>query len=209
MPQVFYINQRLCFPLIMKFCYKIALFDDNEKLPMSSKPLRLKPFRRILGPRLQNNPFNQHGGYTMQRFVLVLLVVMIAVGVASAQAPKATTVNLAISGMSCNGCASKVDKALRGVDGVKDVKVDLKNQSAEIVLAAASVESAKLVKAVADAGFKASVGKAKSSVREEDCSSCEEGSDCAKEGTAAKKDEVSGKKEEGCCKETKKTTGNN
>lgn len=32
---------------------------------------------------------------------------------------------LAVSGMSCNGCVRHVDKALREVPGVTDVRVDL------------------------------------------------------------------------------------
>jgi len=34
------------------------------------------------------------------------------------------TRDIAISGMTCDKCVSRVDKALRSVEGVRDVKVD-------------------------------------------------------------------------------------
>ena len=37
------------------------------------------------------------------------------------QALQATT--LTVTGMTCSGCASKVDKALRGLDGVRDISL--------------------------------------------------------------------------------------
>ena len=122
----------------------------------------------------------------MHRFIVVFVVIMIVVGVASAQGPKSPTVSLAVSGMKCENCAAKVDKALRGVEGVKDVKVDLKNQTAQIVLASASVKSDVLIKAVKDAGFQAKVGKGSAATKKADC--CCSGSDCKKDGPAMKKD---------------------
>ena len=114
----------------------------------------------------------------MIRFTAVLLMLVVVVGFASAQAAKPETVKLAISGMSCNSCVTKVDKALRDVKGVKDVKVDLKSESAEVVLASASVKPDALVKAVVKAGFKAQVGKkpaAAKGEKEEGCCSEEDG----------------------------------
>ncbi len=125
----------------------------------------------------------------MHRFIVVFVVIMIVVGVASAQGSKSPTVSLAVSGMKCEDCAAKVDKALRGVDGVKDVTVNLKNQTAQIVLASASVKSDVLIKAVKDAGFQAKVGKGSAATKKADC--CCSGSDCKKDSVAAKKS--------GCC----------
>jgi len=37
-----------------------------------------------------------------------------------------------ISGMTCNGCRSTVEKALQGVEGVSNVEVNLQNEQAFI-----------------------------------------------------------------------------
>ena len=136
----------------------------------------------------------------MSRMMMVLLIAVIAVGVVTAQATKPQTVKFSVSGMTCNDCVEKVDKALRGVEGVKDVKVDLKKQTAVVTLASAAVKPAMLFKAVDDAGYKASTGKAvPSTKKEENCDGCAD-----KEG---KKDGAA--KQEDCCKpgKTQKKTG--
>lgn len=134
----------------------------------------------------------------MHRFLLVLLIVAVAVGLAGAQTTKSEIVKLSVSGMKCDNCVAKVDKALRGVEGVKDVKVDLKSQTAEIYLASASVKSETLVKAVSGAGFKASMGSAPSPTTKEEKASCcpDKDTQKQKEGPATKED---------CCKDKKKS----
>jgi copper chaperone CopZ len=130
----------------------------------------------------------------MHRFMLASLIVVIAASLLTAQTAKPQVVKLAVSGMRCDKCVAKVDKALRGVEGVKDVKVDLKSKSAVVTLASASVKSDALVKALDDVGFKASLGKAvPSTTKEEKCEGCtrKEGQ---KEGAA---------KQEDCCKPEK------
>ena len=155
----------------------------------------------------------------MHRFAVVLLIVLVAVGFTSAQTTKAKTLTLAVSGMKCDNCVTKVDKALRGVEGVKDVNVSLKNNSANVVLASASVKPEVLLSAVADAGFTASTGKLKVDAKKDAKESCsmdkdgkmkKEGTskeeDCCKDG---KKDEASAKKEADCCKDAKKVETKN
>jgi len=145
----------------------------------------------------------------MMRFTAVLLMVVVLVGLVSAQASKPETIKLAISGMSCNNCVTKVDKALRDVKGVKDVKVDLKSESAEVVLASASVKPDALVKSVVKAGFKAQivkegfkieVGKKAAATKGERKEACCSGEDQKKDGAC-----------DGNCeqeaKDKKKTTG--
>jgi copper chaperone CopZ len=135
----------------------------------------------------------------MRRFILASLVVAIFTSLLTAQTTKPQVVNLAVAGMHCENCVTKVDKALRGVEGVKDVKVDLKSQSAVVTLAVATVKSDVLIKAVSDVGFEASLGKAVSSTsKEEKCEGCSE-KDSKKEGAEKKED---------CCKpeKTKKKT---
>jgi copper chaperone CopZ len=155
----------------------------------------------------------------MYRFAVVLLIIVVAFGFTSAQTTK--TVKLAVTGMKCENCVTKVDKALRGVEGVKDVKVSLEKKSAEVVLASADVKSEVLLKAVAEAGFGVSTGKMKMAAKKAEKESCDmdkmnketkmkkEGGpkeDCCKD---AKKDEAA--KKEDCCKdkETKKVETKN
>lgn len=131
---------------------------------------------------------------------MVLLMAVIAVGVVTAQATKPQTVKFSVSGMTCDNCAEKVDKALRGVEGVKDVKVDLKKQTAVVTLASAAVKPEVLYKAVGDAGFTASKGKpVPSTKKEENCDGCAD-KEGKKDGAAEKED---------CCKpeKTQKKTG--
>jgi copper chaperone len=127
----------------------------------------------------------------MQRFILILMIVVLALGIGSAQATKPQTVKLAVAGMKCENCVAKVDKALRGVEGVKDVKVDLKKQTAMVTLASA-VKPEVLFKAVDEAGFKAAIGKlpAAPKMKEENCDECKD-KDGKKEADAKKED---------CCK---------
>ncbi|MGA3245212.1 MAG: heavy metal-associated domain-containing protein [Bacteroidota bacterium] len=128
----------------------------------------------------------------MRRFILILLISVVAIGLVSAQATKPQTVKLAVAGMKCKMCVAKVDKALRGVEGVKDVKVDLKKQTAVVTLASATVKPEALFKAVDDAGFKAAIGKlpAAPTKKGENCSECKD-KDGKKDGDAKKED---------CCK---------
>jgi len=93
----------------------------------------------------------------MSRMMMVLLIAVIAVGVVTAQATKPQTVKFSVSGMTCNDCVEKVDKALRGVEGVKDVKVDLKKQTAVVTLASAAVKPAE------------KEGKKDGAAKQEDC----------------------------------------
>lgn len=130
--------------------------------------------------------------------MLATLVLVIFTSLLTAQTAKPQVVKLAVAGMHCDNCVAKVDKALRGVEGVKDVKVDLKGEFADVTLASASVKSDALIKAVTDVGFEASLGKAApSTTKKEQCEGCTE-KDGKKDGPA----------KEDCCKpeKTKKKT---
>lgn len=72
-----------------------------------------------------------------------------------AAAPRA---NLRIHGMTCGGCAARVDRALRGVPGVRDAVVNLLGESATCELDPAEPPAAgALVMAVRAAGYDAEV----------------------------------------------------
>lgn len=61
---------------------------------------------------------------------------------------------LKVEGMMCEGCVEKVDNALKAVPGVTSVDVNLKKGTA--VVQGDAADDA-LVKAVVDAGYRASV----------------------------------------------------
>ncbi len=57
-----------------------------------------------------------------------------------------------VEGMHCNHCASKVETAVKSLDGVKSVKVDLDTKSVEIV-SSTEIDRVALAKAIENAGF--------------------------------------------------------
>ena len=204
------------FPLISQFIHKVAFFDENGKRPFGDKNrCGSTPFV-VSSSRIEDRTeFIKQREVRMQRFAVVLLVILVLVGITSAQTTTDKTVTLAVSGMKCENCVAKVDKALRGVEGVKDVNVSLKNNSAKVVLASTSVKPEMLLSAVSDAGFAASAGKLKVAAKKdmkESCSMDKDGKmkkegaskdgDCCKDG---KKDEAA----KDCCKDAKKVEKTN
>ncbi len=65
------------------------------------------------------------------------------------------TATITVKGMSCGGCVNSVTKALKGVDGVQDAKVDLQGAKATIIFDDAKTTVAALKEAVEDAGYDA------------------------------------------------------
>lgn len=57
-----------------------------------------------------------------------------------------------IEGMTCDHCAKRVENALKELDGVKNVKVNLKKKTADMELEA-DLSSDKIKAAVEDAGY--------------------------------------------------------
>ena len=64
---------------------------------------------------------------------------------------------LGISGMTCNGCVKHVDKALRALSGVSAVEVSLAGAQARIVHDPEAAPVQRLLAAVTEAGYEASV----------------------------------------------------
>ena len=50
----------------------------------------------------------------------------------SPERPVIETTTIGIEGMTCERCVQKVEQALRGARGVKDVRVNLSNATAEV-----------------------------------------------------------------------------
>jgi copper chaperone len=67
------------------------------------------------------------------------------------------TVELAVAGMTCNNCKAHVTKALSDVPGVTHVDVDLQKGAARVEVGGDAADTAQLIEAVRDAGYKASV----------------------------------------------------
>ena len=66
-----------------------------------------------------------------------------------------TQIKLAVSGMSCDGCSSRVKKALENVKGVKSAHVDLKGASATIEVDPDGPSAQELADAVTNIGYDA------------------------------------------------------
>lgn len=66
-------------------------------------------------------------------------------------------IQLSISGMNCQHCVDKIERAIKAVPGVVSVDVDLAARSADVQLSASQSGGEDLVAAVVNAGYGASV----------------------------------------------------
>ena len=66
-------------------------------------------------------------------------------------------ITLKIEGMTCGHCKMHVTKALDSLDGVSKADVSLENNSAKVNYNSNSVSIETMIKAVEEAGYKASV----------------------------------------------------
>jgi len=62
-------------------------------------------------------------------------------------------ITLKVTGMHCSGCASSVEKAIKGLKGVNAVKVDLKGGKATVDFNPDTVNEKDMAAAVTKAGF--------------------------------------------------------
>ena len=65
------------------------------------------------------------------------------------------TIRFPIAGMTCGSCVNRITRAIRRLDGVTSVDVDLRRERATVRREPALVSNAVLVAAVADAGYTA------------------------------------------------------
>lgn len=62
-------------------------------------------------------------------------------------------ITLSVTGMTCGGCVSSVQKVLTALPGVETAEVSLNPGQARVVFDPDRLDRATLVKAVVDAGF--------------------------------------------------------
>lgn len=63
------------------------------------------------------------------------------------------TIILSVTGMTCGGCVSSVQKVLTALPGVQSAEVTLSPAQARVLVDPARVDRAALVQAIVDAGF--------------------------------------------------------
>ena len=64
-----------------------------------------------------------------------------------------TTTTLAVAGMSCGACERHIARALEGMSGVIDVRVDLRYQQVTVGHQADGPDLPSLIAAIRDAGY--------------------------------------------------------
>lgn len=62
-------------------------------------------------------------------------------------------ITISISGMTCNHCVMHVGNALKELDGVADVRVDLAGKSADVTYDEPKTDKSKMAEAVKEAGY--------------------------------------------------------
>ncbi|MEW5990386.1 MAG: heavy metal-associated domain-containing protein [Chloroflexota bacterium] len=69
--------------------------------------------------------------------------------------PPAETIRFPVAGMTCGACVNRITRAIRKLDGVTRVVVDLRRETATVTREPALVSNAALATTVADAGYEA------------------------------------------------------
>ncbi|MCC7017461.1 MAG: copper ion binding protein, partial [Rhodospirillales bacterium] len=78
------------------------------------------------------------------------------------------TLDLAIEGMTCASCVSRVEKGLAAVAGVTEVAVNLATETARVKFRAGEAAVSDLLRAVEKAGYKATLAPAASEITDEE-----------------------------------------
>ena len=69
--------------------------------------------------------------------------------------PTIEAIRFPVSGMTCGSCVNRITSAVRKLDGVTRVTVDLRRETATVSREPALVSNAALAAAVAEAGYEA------------------------------------------------------
>jgi Cu+-exporting ATPase len=73
----------------------------------------------------------------------------------SVESPTAETIRFPVAGMTCGACVNRITRALRKLDGVTKVSIDLRRETTTVRREPALVSNAALAAAVAAAGYAA------------------------------------------------------
>ncbi|MFO8125580.1 heavy metal translocating P-type ATPase, partial [Yoonia sp.] len=84
---------------------------------------------------------------------------------------KKTSLTLQITKLSCGSCVARAEKALRDVEGVSDVAVNLASETATVTFASPATPAA-LIDALAAAGYPAAVDQITLDIEGMNCGSC-------------------------------------
>ena len=63
------------------------------------------------------------------------------------------TVEIVIEGMSCQHCVGSVEKAIKELDGIQNIKVNLQNKKAVVEFNESKVDIDRIKKAVKECGY--------------------------------------------------------
>jgi Cu+-exporting ATPase len=74
--------------------------------------------------------------------------------------PTIEAIRFPVSGMTCGSCVNRITSAVRKLDGVTRVTVDLRRETATVSREPALVSNAALAAAVAEAGYEADLAAA-------------------------------------------------
>ncbi len=83
----------------------------------------------------------------------LLLVMLFIALLPGGETPK--SVRLKIEGMTCSGCAGKIEKAVGKLERIEKTSLNVKEGYADVVFASAKVSTDDIVKAISDAGYRA------------------------------------------------------
>ena len=93
-------------------------------------------------------------------------------GKASEVKAKASRVSLPVQGMTCASCVAHVEKALKGVEGVGDVNVNLATEKASLDFRTEAVKVSDLVNAVRETGYDVATETVTLDIAGMTCASC-------------------------------------
>ena len=73
-----------------------------------------------------------------------------------------------IQGMTCSSCQAHVEKAVKNLEGIKNVNVNLLSNNMIVEYDESILDNSKIVGAVVDAGYSATIGNSKSKDKNND-----------------------------------------
>ena len=93
-----------------------------------------------------------------KRFLFLLLALSLATSaaLAASAAPVVKETTLTVRRMICSSCATAVEKALRGTDGVQEVTIDTMNDKVRVKYDERKLTPQQLVEVVKKSGYQAS-----------------------------------------------------